>query len=1082
MNKTIITFFFIIIFGILNLNAQKFFFDKPIQINKYSLASPRNLATGDFDNDGKQDIAIISKKNNSVYWVKNENNNTTDFSDLKLITNQFHKAGFIKAGDIDNDGDIDLIVGENRGNGIAWFENSDGKGLFVQKNINNLTQGISYFIPADIDEDGDLDIIAAYWEGKRISYFENTDSQGNYSEEKPIALETGIIAQIAFKDIDGDSKKDIIALKTGENKIVWYKNNGTSNNFTEENLVSDNAMRGDALAVEDIDNDDDLDVVAAIQGKVVLYKNTDGKGNFSESSEIYDRNYSIETILIHDVDNDNDKDIILGNSENSKILLFKNTDGAGTFGEKIVLLNNFPGAYALSLTDFNGDNILDICAASVYESRLIWMSGLNDGSFDPPVIISESKLQEPDQMLTGDFNNDGYNDVVITNDRKNNLCWYKNNNKGESFEFNMINADDGAKGRIIEKADFDNDGDLDIISANTSYGLSILWLYENINSEGIFEAKSILLNNSPAISFIKPADLDNDGLIDIAFISQDKNLIAYAKNKGQGNFDKTFITISDNINNPTALEINDFDNDGDLDIICAALNEDLLQYFENNNGNFVLKNSNIPNPVESPFFITSGDINGDNYKDIIYSSLKNYSVYWMKNMDGQGVFSNSTKLIDNYWNYPDIILIEDIDHDGDNDIFLLEKSINQINWLENKDGNGTFSKLYTISNSIEGVSGIHIADIDNDSYKDFLILSQTQNDLFWNKTFISPVITKQPSDKSICENGNVKFKLEYDKADSLRWQVLKQYQYNFENIYDNDVYSGAQSSDLSIDAKTDLHKNKYRCVLYFKNNEFYSDTIELKVYTFIEADAGDDDSTCYSSANIYGSNPSPGVGSWVVIDGSANINPPDENFAVANNLSIGTNIFRWIVTNGVCLDFDDVTIIRKDSATIIKQPENLQLNSDQEAVFEVTVTGDINTYQWYFNDGSLNDSDKISGSQTNKLTIKNVSEENKGTYKCDVYGYCNFISSENAVLDIVSGTIDNISGAIDIYPNPAVDFLNIKSDIHIQKFTITDINNKLISTGEGNNNILDISNLVSGIYILKIETDINLLRYKFVKI
>ena len=1079
--KQLIIYLFIILLPLKSfIYGQSIIFDNPFRINELNLAKPYNLLISDIDNDNKSDILITSPANNYIFIIKKEGNNPTKFGNLKLIKNSFNETGLISAADIDKDGDIDLVVGDNRGNEMAWFENTDGKGLFLQKEINNKTDGITCLIPADIDDDGDIDIIVSYLEGERISYFENIDAKGGFSDEKPIDLQSGGIAQVAFKDINGDSKKDIIVLKKTDNEIVWYENNGTANNFTKINPIATNALRPSSMTVEDVDNDGDFDIVAALQSKVVLYKNNDGNGNFSEDSEIYNNNNSIKNILIRDIDNDNDKDIILGDSEAGKILVFFNSDGNGTYGKDTVILNNFDGVYGLELIDFDGDNILDICAASYYGHKLVWMKGLNEGNFSPPELISESLLQEPKQILTGDFNSDYNRDIVVSNNRKNNLAWYKNTNNGNPFEFNIIRKDDSATKRIIEKADFDNDGDPDIISVNANYGLSILLLYENTDGKGNFKSKSILLNNSPSISFIKSGDLDNDGYIDILFISQDKNLIAYARNLGNGKFDKNFITITNNINNPTGLSINDFDNDDDLDIICSSNSENKILYFENNNGNFTLKNINIPNPVISPLYITSADINGDKNIDILYCS-SNGGIFWMKNINGNGFFSNAIKLIDNYY-YPGIIIAEDIDHDGDTDIFVKERIRKNILWFENIDGKGNFSTPYIIFNSIDGIEDIKLADMDGDSFKDFVSLNSEQNSIFFNKAFPAPVFTRQPTDKSICKSGQVNFQLDYDKADSLRWQVKKTYTNQFNNIYDNDIYSGTQNNSLSVKATTDMDKYKYRCVLFFKNHKFISDTVELKVYTFIEANAGKDDSTCFNTFSLHSNNPAQGTGKWTIVTGSAKITSPDHNETDVTDLTIGLNTFRWTINNGLCTDFDDVSIERKEEIDITEQPENLQLKNGQNATFNIVVTGDVESYQWEFNGIPLNDDENISGSKTNILTIKNVRDENKGTYKCKIKGYCNSITSDDVVLDIISNTFDSKIKKISISPNPAIDFINIKSDMFIKNLTIFDINNKIIKTETGNIKKINTSGLNPGIYIIKIKTNKNTFRFKFIKL
>src|SRR5690554_3742589 len=69
-------------------------------------------------------------------------------------------------------------------------------------------------ISGDIDGDGDVDIIATSSEGNKLVWFENLDGQGDFSEPKIISLEMNYPASIAVADIDGDGDLDIVAVST----------------------------------------------------------------------------------------------------------------------------------------------------------------------------------------------------------------------------------------------------------------------------------------------------------------------------------------------------------------------------------------------------------------------------------------------------------------------------------------------------------------------------------------------------------------------------------------------------------------------------------------------------------------------------------------------------------------------------------------------------------------------------------------------------------------------------------------------------------------------------------------------------
>jgi hypothetical protein len=1078
-NILLFSYFFFVFTS--NIFSQSIFFTEKEILNDYSLAWPGDFKVFDIDSDGKQDIVITSKNNNSVYWIKNIDATINSFSDLKPLLLNYEKSGILSINDINGDGNIDIIIASRRRANICWMKNLNNE-EFSKIDINNKTDGISAIITTDIDGDNDIDIIVAYWEGKKISYFENTNGKGNFSEEKDIKTGIGTVSNIAFIDMDGDSLKDIVATLSEQNKIVYYKNNGTTNNFTESHIIAENLSDPSAFTIDDVDNDGDNDLIVAVDNKVLLFKNIDNNGNFAEDQQIYNKNYSINSIIAVDIDHDNDKDIILGNSEYGNILYFQNTDGLGTFSKDTTLLSGFPGTYYLDIVDLNKNGKSELIATSVYDNKLIWMESKENGFFNNPLTIFESDLQEPYRIVCGDFNSDGLTDILIDNDRKNNLCWFKNNNNGEPFEFNMITENDGATDRLIAKSDFDNDGDLDFLITKTNNGLSVLVLYENKNGNGDFLSKALLINNLPNISFINLIDIDKDGDQDILFLSEENNIIAYIKNKGQGQFERNFVVISNQLVNPSAITISDFDDDGDLDIVAASKSQNQMVYLRNNNGNYALLGGNIQNPIQSPLSISSGDIDDDGDIDLVFSSNSDYGVFCMKNSNGLGKFETPYRINNNFYYSPDKIILKDIDKDGDIDILLFNKSREKISFYENINGIDSFKNSVDLLNNEYGLISFDIADIDNDSYEDVISISNRQNNILCNKTIPVPTFSLQPKDTILCDSALITLKVDFDKADSIRWQSKSLYSSNFNDIYNNVFYSGVRSKSLSFKATTDFNKTQYRCKLFYKNHYFFSDTATIKVNALILANAGADDSTCYDKFYLYGSYPGAGTGLWKVVKGNANITSPNNSTTQVTGLSSGENIFRWIITNGICSDSSEVTVMKVDSAAISKQPEDIQINSGNQAEFNITATGKINSYNWFFNNIKLEDNDSITGSQTNTLIIKNVTVENKGTYKCLIKGYCNSLYSDNAILDIISSTSENLNESVKIFPNPAYDVLYIKNNIEIKSLSIIDINNKTIWSNNGKINSIDLSTFLPGIYFIKIKTKNNLLRYKFIKI
>lgn len=119
---------------------------------------------------------------------------------------------------------------------------------------------------------------------------------------------------------------------------------------------------------------------------------------------------------------------------------------------------------------------------------------------------------------------------------------------------------------------------------------------------------------------IKTGDLNNDNFDDFITISLFNGVITSNISQGNGKFDK--VTIDDDRRYPTALDLADYDNDGDLDLYVAEFGKGVLNVFLNNGqGQFTfLKDIKVSNI--KPYSFKVLDKNNDGKKDILISSFK----------------------------------------------------------------------------------------------------------------------------------------------------------------------------------------------------------------------------------------------------------------------------------------------------------------------------------------------------------------------------------------------------------------------------------------------------------------------------
>jgi hypothetical protein len=129
----------------------------------------------DINNDNKKDIIASRAASDEVIWLENLDN-MGNFSSENIISTQADFPRNISASDIDNDGDLDILSASHTDNKIAWYKNTNGLGAFgSQQIISNNAIGAHYVATGDLDNDGDLDVISASQNDHKIAWYKNNE-------------------------------------------------------------------------------------------------------------------------------------------------------------------------------------------------------------------------------------------------------------------------------------------------------------------------------------------------------------------------------------------------------------------------------------------------------------------------------------------------------------------------------------------------------------------------------------------------------------------------------------------------------------------------------------------------------------------------------------------------------------------------------------------------------------------------------------------------------------------------------------------------------------------------------------------
>ncbi|MGB0950189.1 MAG: T9SS type A sorting domain-containing protein, partial [Marinirhabdus sp.] len=128
----------------------------------------------DFDGDGDLDVASSSFGDDKIIWFENTDGQGS-YTQEHLISTALDKPPDVVANDVDNDGDLDLLaIGRDATEMVVWFENLDGSGTFSDLNIiTTQVSGARYVTAGDVDGDGDDDVVYSSYNNRLVAWHEN---------------------------------------------------------------------------------------------------------------------------------------------------------------------------------------------------------------------------------------------------------------------------------------------------------------------------------------------------------------------------------------------------------------------------------------------------------------------------------------------------------------------------------------------------------------------------------------------------------------------------------------------------------------------------------------------------------------------------------------------------------------------------------------------------------------------------------------------------------------------------------------------------------------------------------------------
>jgi hypothetical protein len=494
------------------------------------------VAAVDLNGDGRTDVAISEERypglepDAHLWWFEATADAGASFERHPLI--EQYSMNNLDAGDVDGDGDVDLVTGEHKGPHLRLqvFEN-DGRGGFTVREIDRGKEchlGTRLF---DLDGDGDLDIVGHAWDTYRYLHLWRNDG-GFSSPGGRVAFRQVTVDQAGphdpwtkiGADLDGDGRGDLV-VGGREGPLVWYR----SPEWTKH-LIAEGGWSTVGGAAGDVDGDGDIDIV---MGGTLWYENPgsltvdadqawtahpiaedpthdvaladlDGDGRL----DVVTRNQSEfgaragnrvrlwlqgagghwrgvvldcphgEGLAVADLDVDGDPDVVTG------ALWFETVRATdGTRWEAHVLADTHPNV-TVAVADFSGDGRPDVALApselAGQVGRFSWFEAPADprnGSWREHLLVEEQECVVH-SLAAADVDRDGRTDIAFAE---------MHQGADPDVVGVFLNRDDGWRRQVLstegshglQTVDVDGDGDVDLLGANHGGPRQGVRLWEN---------------------------------------------------------------------------------------------------------------------------------------------------------------------------------------------------------------------------------------------------------------------------------------------------------------------------------------------------------------------------------------------------------------------------------------------------------------------------------------------------------------------------------------------------------------------------------------------------------------------------